>query len=266
MPCQSRARRLHVINVALLHLLLISIAAISAFQDHRLPSTARQVFATSSIMAGSTLRRSRFGVVALGATAALLCPSALRAFVGSTGKATLRGAVQTRRTAMPYIPPPMMNPLPWSDDLEGKDAQMHNDCLAAVDDCVDNIQAFDKGLDAGMSEQQLHEYDEKLAAGVRQLEDIISRTQAELAGGASAAQRESQRVWLDSILQSVGDLRRQLQRIRDVEGKLHSRMAKTDRGFLQSLIRAAAVAIRGHKGVLKGDYPASGVQSYSGLA
>eukprot|EP00929_Paragymnodinium_shiwhaense_P023526 TRINITY_DN14708_c0_g1_i1.p1 TRINITY_DN14708_c0_g1~~TRINITY_DN14708_c0_g1_i1.p1 ORF type:complete len:241 (+),score=49.74 TRINITY_DN14708_c0_g1_i1:71-724(+) len=216
-------------------------------------------------MAGSTLRRSRFGVVAIGATAALLCPSALRAFVGSTGTATLRGSVQTAMPAMPYIAPPMMNPLPWSDDFEGKDAQMHDDCLAAVDDCVDSIQAFDKGLGEGLSEWQLHEYDCKLSAGVRQLEDIISKTQAELARDASLSHRESQRVWLDSILQSVGDLRRQLQRIRDVEGKLHSRMAKTDRGFLQSLIRAAAVAIGGHKGVIKGDYPASGVRSYSGL-
>eukprot|EP00929_Paragymnodinium_shiwhaense_P067034 TRINITY_DN3371_c0_g1_i1.p2 TRINITY_DN3371_c0_g1~~TRINITY_DN3371_c0_g1_i1.p2 ORF type:complete len:222 (+),score=61.29 TRINITY_DN3371_c0_g1_i1:81-746(+) len=220
-------------------------------------------------MARSSMRRSRVvAAVALGSAAALLAPSALRAFVaGMPGRSALRGSMRTATAAMPYIAPPMMNPLPWSHDLEGKDAQMHTDCLTAVDECVDSIQAFDEGLEAGLTEGQLHEYDEKLAAGVRQLEDMIAKTQAEIAGHASQApqRRESQRIWLDSVLQSVGDLRRQLQRIRDLEGKLHVRMAQKDRGFLQNLIRACAVAIGGHKGVVKGDYPASGVQSFSGL-
>eukprot|EP00929_Paragymnodinium_shiwhaense_P004779 TRINITY_DN10596_c0_g3_i2.p2 TRINITY_DN10596_c0_g3~~TRINITY_DN10596_c0_g3_i2.p2 ORF type:complete len:111 (+),score=14.26 TRINITY_DN10596_c0_g3_i2:1276-1608(+) len=39
-------------------------------------------------------------------------------------------------------------------------------------------------------------------------------------------------------------------------------MAMEERGFLQKLIQAAAVAFSGHRGVLHSDYPATGVASY----
>eukprot|EP00929_Paragymnodinium_shiwhaense_P004785 TRINITY_DN10596_c0_g5_i2.p1 TRINITY_DN10596_c0_g5~~TRINITY_DN10596_c0_g5_i2.p1 ORF type:complete len:225 (+),score=51.11 TRINITY_DN10596_c0_g5_i2:92-766(+) len=219
-------------------------------------------------MAMMTANRRRHTVLALLLVACITMPLVLNFMVPTAtmrSKATRPEKVRLAATSFMRMPLIEMNQLPWAEDLEGAEALQHEECLQAVESCLQHMADFDKSLsEGGMSEAQLQEYDRILAAGIRELEDKISETHRIILRDSMEVKNEAQLLWLDSMLQSIGDLRRQLHRIRDVEGKLQASMAKTDRGFLQTLIQAAAVALGGHRAVLHNDYPASGVASYTG--
>eukprot|EP00929_Paragymnodinium_shiwhaense_P004777 TRINITY_DN10596_c0_g2_i1.p1 TRINITY_DN10596_c0_g2~~TRINITY_DN10596_c0_g2_i1.p1 ORF type:complete len:223 (+),score=48.54 TRINITY_DN10596_c0_g2_i1:78-746(+) len=218
-------------------------------------------------MSTTTAARDRrsFGLL-LGA--ALLLPMVCNfAIVGSTRKQLGRStSLRGRATGAMRMPLPELSPLPWTEDLQGAQALQHDRCMKAVDKCVQLISAFDKGLASGLTFEQLQEYDRVLEAGIQELENQITLTQSDLLRDSMEVKSEAQLVWLEFMLQSIGDLRRQLRRVRTAEGKLKSRMAQEDRGFLQKMIQAAATAFSGHRAVLHSDYPATGVSSYTGEA
>jgi len=184
------------------------------------------------------------------------------AMLGS--KASPPGRTAMSAVGYPHVMLPSFSPLPWAEDLEGQEAENHADIMAAVDKTVDHMEEFDQKLVDGLSLDELHEYDRSLVDLIAQLEDKIHSSESQILRYAMEAHSESQVVWLESMLQSIGDLRRQLRRVRDREGKLQHHLANTNRGFLQSMMRAAAIALGGQKAAPRSDYPASGVSSYTG--
>jgi len=223
-------------------------------------------------MAGASLPRrshgssSLFLLLVVGAGVFIAAPLVFvpTGAIGASTRAAPRAAkVQAQGTSV-RVSLPDLNPLPWAEDLEGADALHHAEVMKTVDKVVEHIYEFDQGLYNGMTEEQLNEYDNTLTQALHELEDALSASQRDLVRDSMEPKSESQVVWLEYMLQSIGDLRRQLRRVRDGEGKLHKRLAKTDRGFLQKLLQASAVAVGGHKAVANYDYPATGVSSYTG--
>lgn len=182
--------------------------------------------------------------------------------LGSQGRHVGRTAMHSYNA--PRMVLPMLNELPWVEDLEGQDALNHAATMSAVDKTVNHMEEFDKKLVEGLSLDELHEYDRALVLLIADLEDKIASNENEVLRNAMEVQSESQVVWLESMMQSIGDLRRQLRRVRDREGKLQHHLANTNRGFLQNLMRAAAVALGGQKAAPRSDYPAGFVSSYTG--
>eukprot|EP00929_Paragymnodinium_shiwhaense_P004778 TRINITY_DN10596_c0_g3_i1.p2 TRINITY_DN10596_c0_g3~~TRINITY_DN10596_c0_g3_i1.p2 ORF type:complete len:224 (+),score=79.96 TRINITY_DN10596_c0_g3_i1:80-751(+) len=217
-------------------------------------------------MAVTKAARDRRLVSVLLATSLFLPMAFNFALVGSAQGRIGRDAARVRAHATSFMrmPLPEMNPLPWAEDLQGAKALQHDKCMKAVDKCVQLMAKFDKGLADGLTFEQMQEYDRVLAAGVLELENEIVQTQSDLLRDSMEVKSDAQLVWLEFMLQNIGDLRRQLKRLRSAEGKLKKRMAMEERGFLQKLIQAAAVAFSGHRGVLHSDYPATGVASYTG--
>jgi len=75
---------------------------------------------------------------------------------------------------------------------------------------------------------------------------------------------EAQLVWLENVLQTVSDMKEQLQRVRTAHGSVHARLATKERGFFEKMMHAAACAVGGNKMASNSDYPASGVSSFTG--
>lgn len=182
--------------------------------------------------------------------------------LGSQGRHVGRTAMHSYNA--PRMTLPIFNQLPWADDLEGQDALHHEATMSAVDKTVNHMEEFDKKLVEGLSLDELHEYDRALVLLIADLEDKIASNENEVLRNAMEVQSENQVVWLESMMQSIGDLRRQLRRVRDREGKLQHHLANTNRGFLQNLMRAAAIALGGQKAAPRSDYPAGFVSSYTG--
>lgn len=195
---------------------------------------------------------------------ALLLGSQSSTFVMLGSKARVPGRIAMSAFSAPRVALPDFSPLPWADDLEGQDALTHAEVMAAVDKTVDHMEEFDKQLVDGLSLDELHEYDHALVQLISDLEDKIASAQSEVFRNAMHVQSESQVVWLESVLQSIGDLRRQLRRVRDREGKLQHNLANKNRGFLKNIMRAAAIALGGPKAGPRNDYPATGARSFTG--
>jgi len=86
-----------------------------------------------------------------------------------------------------------MNPLPWTEDLEGSEAlqQAHaEETQRRVDGIVQHIIEVDLGLHGSVAEPskaQLHEYDRALSSNIEMLEEQIEKSErlrTRLHGGA----------------------------------------------------------------------------------
>jgi len=161
---------------------------------------------------------------------------------------------------VPYVSLPQFTPLPWADDLEGKEALEH----APVDKTAKfSLEEFDMKLVEGLSVQELHEYNTALINLIAEVEGKIAEQESEVLRNAMGVQSESQVLWLESMMQTIGDLRGQLRRVRDRERKLQGSIAKRDGGFLQTLMRAVASGFGGKKALPGNYYPAIGASSYT---
>lgn len=200
----------------------------------------------------------------LGAAAFLLSSSFLERGFSSLGFASLSSAarITPKSFRVPYAPLPEFTPLPWVDDLEGKEALQHASVASVLDKTAYTLEEFDKLLVEDMSIQELHRYNTALVDLIGEMKDKISERESAVLRNAMEVESETQVLWLESMMQTIGDLRGQLRRVRDRERKLQGSLAKKNGDFLQTLIRAAAAGFGGQKAAPKSDYPASGVASY----
>jgi len=115
----------------------------------------------------------------------------------------------------------------------------------------------------GLSIQELHEYNTALINLIAEVEGKIAEQESEVLRNAMGVQSESQVLWLESMIQTMGDLRGQLRRVRDRERKLQGSIDKRDGGFLQTLMRAVASGFGVQKALPGNYYPAIGASSYT---
>jgi len=173
-----------------------------------------------------------------------------------------------------------MNPLPWAEDLEGSEALQ--DAHAAetqrkIDGIVQHIIEVDLAIEkfgsltAGLhgnaepTKQQLYKYDRTLSSNIQMLEEQVERMQSELTRDSMEVRSEAQLLWLENLLQTVGEMKLQLSRVRAARGSVHSRLAKEERGFFETIMHSAACIFGGSKvGSSSGAYPATGVSSFTG--
>lgn len=229
---------------------------------------AKALIAMSLLAAMAPVRRPKriFGAAACLVSSSFLAPQLSQGFASLLGSARLSGPTTSRATAgldslqVPYVALPGFTPLPWADDLEGKEALEHapRDKAAAF-----SLEDFDMKLVEGLSIQELHEYNRALIDLIAEVKGKIAEQESVVLQNAMGVQSESQVLWLESMMQTIGDLRGQLRRVRDRERKLQGSIAKRDGGFLQTLMRAVASGFGGQKALPGNYYPAIGASSYT---
>eukprot|EP00929_Paragymnodinium_shiwhaense_P089862 TRINITY_DN50051_c0_g1_i1.p1 TRINITY_DN50051_c0_g1~~TRINITY_DN50051_c0_g1_i1.p1 ORF type:complete len:231 (-),score=69.46 TRINITY_DN50051_c0_g1_i1:332-1024(-) len=183
----------------------------------------------------------------------------------SPGRRSRTTAGDSRVMPTPHMTVPFSNPLPWSEDLEGLEAKQRAETAvaAAVTATDGRLKMLGPEMTKKMAVAELRAYDRQLNAKIAELEDKISIMQQEILRDAMAVSSKPQLAWLEGMLNHVEELRGELAHVREAESELHSRLERED-GFLQQLVRAAAVALGGHKAAMEGSYPATGVSSYTG--
>jgi hypothetical protein len=221
---------------------------------------AKTMIALSLLAVMAPVRRPKriFGAAACLVSSSFLAPQL------SQGFASIASRLSARPTSMslhvPYVSLPQFTPLPWADDLEGKEALEH----APVDKTAKfSLEEFDMELVEGLSIQELHEYNTALVDLIATGEGKIAELESEVLRNAMGVQSESQVLWLENMMQTIGDLRGQLRRVRDRERKLQGSIAKRHGGFLQTLMRAVASGFGGQKALPGNYYPAIGASSYT---
>jgi hypothetical protein len=230
---------------------------------------AKTMIALSLLAVMAPVRRPKriFGAAACLVSSSFLAPQLSQGFASLLGSARLSVRPTTSRATagldslqVPYVALPGFTSLPWADDLEGKDALAHapRDKAAAF-----SLEDFDMKLVEGLSIQELHEYNRALIDLIAEVKGKIAEQESVVLRNAMGVQSESQVLWLESMMQTIGDLRGQLRRVRDRERQLEGSIAKREGGFLQTLMRAVALGFGGQKAVPGNVYPASGVSSYT---
>merc|ERR1719321_934717 len=152
----------------------------------------------------------------------------------------------TARAAPVRVHLPPFTPLPWTEDLEGREAlhqaQAADTMKAKVNSIVQYIVEVDLGLHAHNepTKKQLQQYEETLSAHIQELQEEIEAMQGDLRRDAMALETTAQLQWLENVMQTVAELKQRLERVQAARGSVNSRLARGESGFFEKMIRAAA--------------------------